>query len=805
MNTHTNPMASQNIMWFSNLTLEDVSLVGGKNASLGELYQKLTKKGIRVPNGFAITVNAYTEFLNENNIRPNKYFENKKECTLEEMEEISKLLQAQIKNGKFPNSLEKEIIENYRLLSNQSGVETMDVAVRSSSTAEDLPDASFAGQQDTYLNVKGDAHLLEKVKDCFASLFNVRAISYRFNNGYDQLAVKLSVTIQKMVRSDIGAAGVSFSIDTETGHNGVVLINSSWGLGEMVVGGKVAPDEYLCSKVSIEKGKRSLISKSLGNKKEKMVYSNKGCTEETECSLKELTTFSLAEEKAEELATMVYTLEKHYQQEMKNPHLAVDVEWALDGVDNQIYIVQTRPETVKSKQKEQIVNIYTILSKEKEIINTGIAVGDGIAIGKVKKIPSLEHKKEISEFEKCDILVTSITDPDWEPIMKKSGGIITERGGRTCHAAIVAREMGKTAIVGIEDICTQLKNNQVVSLSCCEGEKGFLYNGEIEYSVESHNLADIKMAAKPDLMLNVGSPEAALQAAMLPNCGVGLAREEFIINNFIGIHPNALLHPENIDSVTQTVIDDKIQGYKDGKDYFISKLRSGVSRIAAAFYPKPVIVRFSDFKSNEYRNMIGGEFFEPHEENPMIGWRGASRYYHPKYEEAFGLECEAIRQVREERGLDNVIVMIPFCRTVDECKKVKATMAKYGLEQGKNGLKVYLMCELPSNVILAEQFLKEVDGFSIGSNDLTQLTLGLDRDSKDVSYLFDERNDAVKAFLSMVIPLANKMGKKIGICGQGPSDYPDFSEFLCGLGIHSISVTSDAVFKTITILNKQNS
>lgn len=789
-------------MWFSELSLKDVSIVGGKNASLGELYQKLTKKNIRVPNGFAITVNVYTSFLESNGINPNEYFENGKEYSLEEMEYISKELQFKIKNGVFPKHLEEDIIANYRILSEQSGVETMDVAVRSSSTAEDLPDASFAGQQDTYLNVRGYKHLIDKIKACFASLFNVRAISYRYHNGYDQLAVKLSATVQKMVRSDIGSSGVSFSIDTETGHNGVILINSSWGLGEMVVGGRVAPDEYLCSKVSIEKNKQCLISKTLGNKKDKMIYSEKGCTKETECSLKEITTFSLSDSKAEELATMVYTLEKHYQQEMNNPNLAVDVEWALDGIDGKIYIVQTRPETVKSKRKEQIVNLYTITSKDNKIINKGIAVGDGIAIGKIKKIPSLEHKTEIANFKKGDILATSITDPDWEPIMKKSEGIITERGGRTCHAAIVAREMGKTAIVGMEDICSTIENNQTVSLSCCEGDKGILYDGEIEYSTETHNLADVKIPSKPDIMLNVGSPEAAFQASLLPNNGVGLAREEFIINNFIGIHPNALIYPDKIDEITRTVINDKIQGYLNGRDYFISKLRSGISRIAAAFYPKPVVVRFSDFKSNEYRNLIGGEFFEPHEENPMIGWRGASRYYHPKYEEAFGLECEAIRLVREENGLDNVIVMIPFCRTVNECKQVKITMKKYGLEQGKNDLKIYLMCELPSNVILAESFLNEVDGFSIGSNDLTQLTLGLDRDSTDVSYLFDERNDAVKAFLSIVIPVANKMGKKIGICGQGPSDYPDFSEFLCGLGIHSISVTTDAVFKTIATLNK---
>lgn len=802
MNRDPNIIKMKNIKWFSELSLNDVSSVGGKNASLGELYQKLTKKGIRVPNGFAITVDAYTQFLKENNICPNNLFENGKLYSLEEMENISLTLQTQIKNGIFSESLEKEIIDNYHILSLESGFDEIDVAVRSSSTAEDLPDASFAGQQDTYLNVKGNNHLIEKIKDCFASLFNVRAISYRFNNGYDQLAVKLSVTIQKMVRSDIGSAGVSFSIDTESGHNGVILINSSWGLGEMVVGGKVAPDEYLCSKVSIEKGKKSLISKSIGNKKDKMIYSSNGCTEETECSLDEINTFSLSEEKAEELASMVYILEKHYQSEMNNSQLAVDVEWALDGYDNQIYIVQTRPETVKSKQKEQIVNIYTILSKNNKIINTGIAVGDGIAVGKVKKIPSLDHKEEINNFQKGDILVTSITDPDWEPIMKKSGGIVTERGGRTCHAAIVAREMGKTAIVGIEDICLTLKNDQEISLSCCEGEKGIVYDGIIKFSMEKHNLENIRMPNKPDLMLNVGSPDAALQTSLLPNKGVGLAREEFIINNFIGIHPNALLHPNKVDNTTNAKIKERIIGYNNGIEFFISKLRSGVSKIASAFYPKPVIVRFSDFKSNEYRNLIGGEFFEPHEENPMIGWRGASRYYHPKYEEAFGLECEAIRQVREDYGLDNVIVMIPFCRTVDECKKVKTIMAKYGLEKGKNGLKVYLMCELPSNVILAEEFLNEVDGFSIGSNDLTQLTLGLDRDSSDVSYLFDERNDAVKKILSIVIPLANKMNKKIGICGQGPSDYPEFSEFLCELGIHSISVTSDAVFKTLTILNK---
>ena len=759
------------VLWFDQITNADIALVGGKNASLGEMTTMLQEIGsIKVPFGFAVTAQAFDDFLNFNNINIENLIQDfgKKNKTISDLANFGKKLREKINNGKFPDTMKSEILEAFHKLN-------CEVAVRSSSTAEDMPDASFAGQQDTYLNV-GESDLFNKIRQCFASLYNDRAISYRSTTKYGNCKISLSVAIQKMVRSDKGSAGVAFSLDTETGFDKVIVINGAFGLGELVVGGNIQPDEFI-----IFKEKMTIIDKKLGSKKMKMIYGKSG-TIEIETSEEERNRFCLTEENIRLLGNWVSLIENHYQ-------CFVDIEWAFDG--EELYIVQARPETVHSnKDKTKMIQYSFPKNQEKKLLFSGIAVGDKIATGKVRKM-----EKITDLFEEGDVLVTDITNPDWEPIMKKASAIVTNKGGRTCHAAIVARELGVTAIVGSDVATKVLENNQKITVSCGEGEVGFVYEGEYKYDKREIDLKSLPKS-KTKIMFNLAAPGLAFKFAQLPNSGVGLVREEFIINNYIKVHPLALLHPDKIDQQTRDEIKKLTVGYETPLDYYISKLAYGIGRIGAAFYPNDVIVRFSDFKSNEYKNLLGGKFFEPDEENPMIGWRGASRYYSDTFKEAFGLECNAIKKVREEMKLTNVIVMIPFCRTTEEFNKVIDVMEEFKLTR-ENGLKVYIMCEVPSNVILAEEFCKIVDGFSIGSNDLTQLTLGLDRDSHLVSHIYNERNPAVKKMLEMVITTAKKNNVKIGICGQGPSDYPDFANFLVDMGIDSISITPDALYKTL--------
>ena len=797
--------------WLNEVSLNDGKLVGGKNASLGEMICNLEKLGIKVPFGFVVTSDAYSYFLKHNNLEQNinNSIKNLNFNDPVNVRRISQEIRRSIENGVFPEDLKNEIHQKYFELSQKykstggDPQEETDVAVRSSATVEDLPDASFAGQQDTYLNVRGKNYLLEKIKSCFASIFNERAVDYRHNMNFHDVDIKLSVCIQKMVRSDLSSAGVAFSIDTESGNENVVVINSSYGLGEMVVSGQVQPDEYLVFKPTLKEGYRSIIDKKLGNKAQKMVYSDNQDrrTKTINVTKEKYKNFSIDDVKVLQLATWVMKLEEYYSQKYER-WCPVDVEWAIDGLSNELYVVQTRPETVYSNKSKNILTTYSFKNKKRTPILEGVAVGDKIANGKAKILQSIDSRLNNVEFLPGDVLVTEITDPDWEPIMKIASAIITEKGGRTCHAAIVARELGVPAIVGVNNACEELTNHQEITISCAEGERGFIYDGYVEYKKEENELDKIEMPGVK-IMMNVASPSQAFQFAKIPNCGVGLAREEFIINNFIKVHPLALLHPEKVTDLNVKEEVKKIcQSYANPVQYFVRKLAFGIARIAGAFYPNDVIVRFSDFKSNEYANLVGGKYFEPHEENPMIGWRGASRYYSPEYEEAFGLECKAIKYVREMIGLKNVIVMIPFCRTVEECKQVLEVMAKYGLERGINGLQVYLMCEIPSNVILADEFCDYIDGFSIGSNDLTQLTLGLDRDSELVQHIYNERNPAVKSMISKAIKVCKNRGKKVGICGQGPSDFPDFAQFLIEEGIDSISLTPDSVLKTILQIKK---
>ena len=688
------------------------------------------------------------------------------------LKRYGKDIRDKIYNGSFPLNMETQILDAFKELHGE-------VAVRSSSTAEDMPDFSFAGQQDTFLNVSQD-DLLDKIKRCFASLYNDRAISYRVHTGYDKCNISLSVAIQKMVRSDKGSAGVAFSLDTETGFDKVIVINGSYGLGELVVGGSVQPDEFI-----VFKEKLTIIDKKLGTKKNKMIYDING-TKEIPTTLKERNEFCLSNDNVLLLSKWILLIEEHYQK-------PVDIEWAFDG--NQLSIVQARPETVHSnKDKTKIIQYSFPKNEVRKCLVEGTSVGDKIAYGKVRKLNSI-----IDYFEDGDVLVTDITNPDWEPVMKRASAIVTNRGGRTCHAAIVARELGVVAIVGCENATDILLDEQLITISCAEGEKGFVYDGKCKYNIDEIDLESLpKVNTK--IMFNLASPGLAFKFAQLPNSGVGLVREEFIINNYIKVHPMALLHPERIDLETSNEITKLSIGYEDPVEYYINKLAFGIGRIGAAFYPNDVIVRFSDFKSNEYKNLLGGKFFEPTEANPMIGWRGAARYYSKEFKESFGLECKAIKKVRDEMKLNNIIVMIPFCRTPEEFNNVLEVMKEYGLDR-KDGIKVYIMCEIPSNVILAEEFCKIVDGISIGSNDLTQLTLGLDRDSHLVSHIYNERNPAVKKMLEMVITIAKKNNIKIGICGQGPSDYPDFAKFLVETGIDSISITPDSLYKTLEAVN----
>lgn len=795
------------IRWLNEIGIHDLNTVGGKNSSLGEMYCNLSEQNIKIPNAFVLTAHSYDTFINYNNLE-NEIAELLKSIDssdLLSLREKAKIIRSKISNGKLPENLYKEIITNYSKLSQEYLEKDTDVAVRSSSTAEDLPDASFAGLQETFLNVKGEDRLIESIKDCFASLYTDRAISYRKTMKYDN-NVTISVCIQKMVRSDIGCAGVAFSIDSESGFKDLVLINGSWGLGEMVVGGSVKPDEMLVYKKKLNGENYPIIDKKMGNKIDKMIYSDDPNEKTKIVKVDEelVHKFCLKNDEILKLTEWVISIEEHYSK-IHNKWSPMDIEWAYDGKLKEMFIVQARPETINSnKNSAEIVEYELSKNILRNTLVTGISVGDKIGSGKVKILNSHEgvSDEDLNNFNKGDILVTDITDPDWEPIMKIASAIITNKGGRVCHAAIVARELGIPAIVGSINCTEKLKDGDNVTVSCAEGEVGYVYDGIIPFTIKKTDIGELP-EIKTDIMFNIGSPENAFKLSMLPNKGVGLAREEFIINNFIGVHPLALINLENLkDKEVQKKIREKIYGFKDGVDYFIKKLTYGVSRIAAAFYPEPVILRLSDFKSNEYYNLLGGKLYEPKESNPMIGWRGCSRYYSEQYKEAFGLECKAIKIVRDEMGFTNVATMLPFCRTPLECTKVLDVMKEYGLERGKNELKIALMCELPVNCILADEFCKHVDIFSIGSNDLTQTTLAVDRDSELIAHIFDERNEAVKRMIKMAIDSCKRNGVKIGICGQGPSDHPDFAQFLVECGIDSISVTPDAILKTyIAIYN----
>jgi pyruvate,water dikinase len=779
------------IRWFEELGKEDIPLVGGKNANLGEMIRTLKDEGIRVPDGFAITAEAFWKFLEANDLKEKIKFhlENLKsgDKTLE-LKVVGKSIRDLFLGGFFAEELAEAIRKSYRELCLRYASDEVDVAVRSSATAEDLPEASFAGQQDTYLNVRGEEELLKACRKCFASLFTDRAIIYREEHGFEHITVALSIGVQKMVRSDKAYAGVIFTIDPETGFRDVVVINAAWGLGEIVVQGIVTPDEYMVFKPLLNKKNLApIIKKTLGDKLRKVVYAKgEGKTvKNVNTSKIERESFVLEDGEVLELARWACAIEKHYKTPM-------DIEWAKDGETGELFIVQARPETVQSRKKAGSLKTYR-LKKQGKILLSGISIGDAIAAGKVCRIKSAS---DITLFRDGTILVTEMTDPDWVPIMKKAAGIVTDYGGRTCHAAIVSRELGIPAIVGTREATRILNDDQEITISCAEGETGYVYGGILEFEESKVSLDGIPVT-RTSLMLNMGSPDIALRWWKLPCEGIGLARMEFIINNIIKIHPMALVRFDDLeDEKTRKQIQELTRGYKEKTEYFVEHLARGIGKIAASQYPWPVIVRMSDFKTNEYANLVGGKQFEPKEDNPMIGFRGACRYYSNRYRDGFVLECRAIKRVREEMGLSNVLIMIPFCRTLEEADKVLDVLGENGLKRGENGLEVYVMVEIPSNVILAEQFAERFDGFSIGSNDLTQLVLGVDRDSSELSYLFDERNEAVKKMISDLITTAHKAGRKVGICGQAPSDYPDFAKFLVENGIDSISLNPDSVVKT---------
>lgn len=782
------------ILWFDQTDIDDIHLVGGKNASLGEMHRNLTQKKVKVPNGFSVTAETYRYFLKEANIEEEikQILSDLNTSNIHNLSERGHKVRELIKNAEFPEALSIAITTAYDHLCRQYGSMT-DVAVRSSATAEDLPDASFAGQQETFLNIKGDTQLLEACKKCFASLFTNRAISYRVDKGFDHFKVALSIGVQKMVRSDLASSGVLFTIDTESGFKDVVYITAAYGLGENVVQGAVNPDNYYVFKPTLRLGKFPILSKKVGEKKIKMVYSNEGSatTKNVSVPKEERKKYVLTDKEIITLAEWACIIEDHYS-EKAGHHKPMDIEWAKDGQTNELFIVQARPETVQSQKNMAVLEKY-ILKEKGKILVKGQSVGEKIGAGRAHVIKNVHN---IAEFKEGAVLVTDMTDPDWEPIMKKAAAIVTNRGGRTCHAAIISRELGIPCVVGTNNGTELLLKAKKVTVSCAEGERGFVYEGILNYKIDKVNLDEIPKT-KTKIMMNLANPDMAFETSFIPNQGVGLAREEFIINDYIKVHPLALLHFDELkDSSVKEKINEITFNYPDKKQFFIDKLAEGISMIAAAFYPKDVIVRLSDFKSNEYSNLIGGEQFEPEEDNPMIGWRGASRYYSENYKEAFALECTSLNKVREEMGLKNVKIMIPFCRTVEEGKKVLHEMEKNGLKRGKNDLEVYVMCEIPSNVILADEFSEIFDGFSIGSNDLTQLTLGLDRDSELVSSIYDENNEAVKRLIKHVIDRAKHNKRKIGICGQAPSDFPEFAAFLVDCGIDSISLNPDTVIKT---------
>lgn len=786
---------TQLILWFKEVGIKDVPLVGGKNASLGEMYQKLTKKKVKIPNGFAITAYAYHYLTEQAGIKDDirKILKGLDPHNIRNLQDKGHKVRQAILNTEFPEDLNQAIIKAYRKMERMYG-KHCDTAVRSSATAEDLPDASFAGQQETFLNIRGDHDLLEACKKCFASLFTDRAIAYREEKGYDHFTIGLSIAVQKMVRSDIASSGVMFSIDTESGFKDAVLINSAYGLGENVVQGAVNPDEFYVFKPTLKEGYRPIITKRLGEKGIKMIYSEGGAKSPTrnvpvDKNMRKV--FSINDDEVLQLARWAAIIEDYYSKEA-GYFKPMDMEWAKDGETGELFIVQARPETVQSQKDFSVLEDYILTQKRSKLLTSGAPVGSKIANGKANVI---HHAEEIHQFKKGDVLVTDMTDPDWVPIMKIAAAIVTNRGGRTCHAAIVSRELGIPCVVGTNDATDVIKHGKKITIAC-EGEAGNVYEGALKFRVKRTNIKNLKRP-KTKIMMNLGSPDLAFESSFIPNDGVGLARLEFIINSYIKIHPLALLNYKKLeDPEVIAKIDEITHGYDNKAEFFVDKLAQGVATIAAAFYPKDVIVRLSDFKSNEYANLIGGTAYEPSEDNPMIGWRGASRYYDPKYRAAFALECKAMKKVREEMGLTNLKLMIPFCRTIEEGEKVLAEMKKNKLVRGKNGLQVYVMCEIPSNVILGEEFCEIFDGFSIGSNDLTQLTLGVDRDSELVRHVFDERNEAVKTLVRQIIKIGKKKGRKVGICGQAPSDYPSFARFLAKEGIDSMSLNPDTVIKT---------
>ncbi len=788
------------ILWFHECSYKNKHLVGGKCSSLGELHNLSQRMNFNIADGFAITTSLYDIFLEQNQLTSK--IENKLTSIdiedIEMLENESTELKNMVVSGVFTEEQEQAIIKNYQDLSTLYHTDKLEVAVRSSAIAEDLPNASFAGQQDTYLNVKGPENLLDSIKKCFASLFNSRAISYRKRYNIQLSEVKISVAVQKMVRSDIGSAGVAFSLDPESGYQKAIVINSSFGLGELVVSGGVKPDEIILDKRALKFiDADPIIMKKLGDKQTKIVYAETGGTCEIETNLIEKMNFSLTNNQCITLARHVLLLEENYSK-MFNKKIGVDIEWAIDGLDQKIYIIQTRPETIHSSSGKNLTLSRYILDEPGKLLVTGVSVGEKISSGKVKILHSM---KDFKQFEAGDILVTEMTTPDWEPLMKISSGIITNKGGRTCHAAIVARELGLNAVVGTSTATEVLKNIHSATIFCADGEEGKVLEGILPFHIESMEVnEDLQLPVK--LMLNIGNPESSFSSSLIPNNGVGLARLEFIINNYIKIHPIALCRYPRIRQDIREKIYSVIGDHDNGKWYFIKRLARGISKIASAFYPNDVIVRLSDFKSNEYKNLIGGELYEPDEENPMIGWRGASRYYSKQYQQAFELECEAIKYAMNEMKMDNIIVMIPFCRTPTECKLVLDTMESYGLVRGENGLKIYLMCEIPSNVIEADEFSKLIDGVSIGGNDLLQLTLGVDRDSEMITYLSNDENLSYRRMIKMAIQTYKSNGVKVGFCGQQPSDSIDFCKFLIDEGIDSISVTPDSALKTIINFGK---
>ncbi|MDA8383118.1 MAG: phosphoenolpyruvate synthase [Betaproteobacteria bacterium] len=783
------------IRFFSEITIDDVPLVGGKNASLGEMYRELTPKGVKVPNGFAITADAYRYVL-ESAGTVARLHETLHGLDPEDVADLAARgarARDLVYGSPLPADLKAQIRAAYLRLQAEYGPD-LSVAVRSSATAEDLPTASFAGQQDTFLNVRGEERLMDACRRCFASLFTDRAIHYRIDQGFDHFKVALSIGIMKMVRSDLAASGVMFSLDTESGFSDVVFITAAYGLGENVVQGAVDPDEFYVFKPTFAQGHRTVLRRALGSKKIKMVYAEGGTREATHnipTANPDRSRYCITDEDVMRLADYALTVEAHYSAKAGHAR-PMDMEWAKDGLDGQLYMVQARPETVASQRQGTLLERYE-LTGTGAVLATGRSVGEKIAVGPAHVIPSVAH---LGDFRPGEVLVADTTTPDWEPIMKHAAAIVTNRGGRTCHAAIVARELGIPAVVGADVATTQLATGETVTVSCAEGDQGRIYQGEVPFEVHRTDLKDLPRPATR-IMINLGNPELAFKTSFLPNDGVGLARMEFIINEYIKVHPMALVHPERVqDEAERAAISRLSAGYARATDFFVERLSEGVGTIAAAFYPKPVVVRMSDFKTNEYATLIGGRWFEPQEANPMLGFRGAARYAHPAYAEGFALECAAMKRVRDEMGLTNVRLMIPFCRRVSEAETVLRRMAELGLARGGNGLEIYVMCEIPNNVVQIDAFARHFDGFSIGSNDLTQLTLGVDRDSEIVAFDYDERDEGVKTMIRLAVEGCRRNGRHSGLCGQAPSDYPEMAEYLVEVGIDSMSLNPDTVIKT---------